>query len=291
MTGKADAVFEAITAQVIAQIEEGIAGRWTKPWIDLGEGIARNAKTGKAYRGGNTLITWAKATHNGWDGAWWATYKQWDALGAQVRKGEKGTALIYWKFVERADADGNVRRIPFANVFTVFHAAQVDGWTPPAAEERDTPERVAAAEQLFDSVGATVLVGGDRACYSPTTDTIHVPTLEQFQDAAAYYATLAHEHAHWTGHKDRLNRDLSGRFGSESYAAEELVAELTATFLCSTLGLSPTPRPDHAAYLSSWLKVLKSDPKALWKAASLAQESHDYIAGKEVVEGEEEAAA
>jgi antirestriction protein ArdC len=287
---KADAVFEALTAQVIAQIEEGIAGRWTKPWIDLGEGIARNAKTGKAYRGGNTLITWYKAAANGWDGSWWATYKQWDALGAQVRKGEKGTALIYWKFVERTDDDGNVRTIPFANVFTVFHAAQVDGWEPPVAEERDTPERVAAAEQLFDSVGANVLVGGDRACYSPMTDTIHVPTLGQFEDAAAYYATPAHEHAHWTGHKDRLNRDLSGRFGGESYAAEELVAELTAAFLCSTLGLSPVPRPDHAAYLKNWLAVLRNDSKALWKAASLAQKAHDYLTG-EVVEREERLAA
>lgn len=287
---KADAVFESLTAQVIAQIEEGIAGRWTKPWIDLGEGTARNAKTGKAYRGGNTLITWWKAFSEGWEGQWWATYKQWGELGAQVRKGQKGTSLIFWKFTERTDAEGNVRTIPFANTFTVFHAAQVDGWEPPATEERDTPERIAAAEQFFAATGADVHVGGDRACYSPTFDTISIPRIEQFTDAAAYYATLAHEHGHWTGHKDRLNRDLSGRFGSESYAAEELVAELTATFLCSTLGISPTPRPDHAAYLKNWLQILRDDSKALWKAASLAQKAHDYLTGESAEREEEQAA-
>jgi antirestriction protein ArdC len=277
MSHKADTVFEGLTAQFIARIEEGLAGEWSKPWVDFGEGIARNASTGKAYRGGNVLITYATAAANGWEGPWWATYRQWDELGAQVRKGEKSTRLIFWKFIERSDDDGNVRRIPFANVFNVFHAAQVEGWEAPEAPERDTPERVAEAEAFFAAVGADVRHGGDRAYYSPTGDYIGIPQLEQFSEAPAYYATLGHEHAHWTGRSGRCARDLSGRFGSESYAAEELVAELTSAFLCATLGLSSTPRPDHAAYLANWLKVLRDDSKALWKAASLAQQAHDYL--------------
>lgn len=277
MSAKTDTVFENLTASFIARIEEGIAGEWSKPWIDLGEGLPRNAKTGKAYRGGNVLIAYATALHNGWEGPWWATYKQWDELGAQVRKGEKSTRLIFWKFLDKADEDGKVRRIPFANVFNVFHAAQIEGWEAPAVEERDTPDQIASAESFFAAVGADVRIGGDRAYYVPASDYIAVPALAQFDDAAAYYATLGHEHAHWTGHKNRIGRELSGRFGSESYAAEELVAELAAAFLCATLGLSPTPRPDHAAYLANWLKVLRNDSKALWKAASLAQEAHDHL--------------
>lgn len=278
---KADDTFETMTAEFIRRIEEGQAGKWTKPWIDLGEGLPRNAATGQAYKGGNVLLALIAASGRGWSGAWWATYKQWDGLGAQVRKGEKGTTLIKWGRVECRDhgRDEQCNRCGkmFARAFTVFHAEQVDGWEPPTREALSELERNDRADKWFEQVGADVKFGGDRACYTPVADTISMPEPDQFGDAPAFYATLAHEHGHWTGHKDRLSRDLSGRFGSESYAMEELVAELTAVFVCAELGIAATPREDHAAYLASWVKALRNDAKALWKACSEAQRALGFM--------------
>jgi len=277
---KTDDTFAKLTAAIIERIEAGQAGNWSKPWLDLGEGIATNAVTGKPYSGGNVLIAWVAAMENRWDAPWWATYKQWESVGAQVRKGSKGTTLVKWvvrqckhSTAERCDRCGSM----FPTTFTVFHCEQVDGWEQPEPTVRDTPERVAEADRFFTAVGADVTEGGDRACYMPGTDRILMPTLSQFADATGYYSTLAHEHGHWTGHKDRLARDLTGRFGDESYAMEELVAELSAAFLCGHLGLSSVPRPDHAAYLANWLRVLREDGKALWRAASLAQQACDFL--------------
>jgi antirestriction protein ArdC len=160
----------------------------------------------------------------------------------------------------------------------VFSAEQVDGWEVPERQEKDTPERIAAAESFFAAIGADVRHGGNRAAYSPSQDAIVLPSLEQFSEASRYYSTSAHEHAHWTGHASRLARDLSGRFGTDSYAAEELVAELSAAFTCARLGLSAAPRPDHAQYLSSWLRVLRADAAAIFTAASKAQQATDFLA-------------
>ena len=165
--------------------------------------------------------------------------------------------------------------MPFT--FTVFAAEQVDGYEPPAKPDRDTPERIAVAEEFFSALGADVRYGGNRAAYSPSGDYILLPGLGQFDQVSDYYGTAAHEHAHWTGHHTRLDRNLTGRFGSDSYAMEELTAELSAAFTCAHLGISPTPRPDHAAYLASWLKVLKADPSALFTTASKAQHATDWL--------------
>lgn len=278
---KANDVFEKLTADFVRRIEEGKAGDWSKPWIPVGAGLPHNATTGKAYRGGNTLILWAVADACGWSGNAWATYKQWQEAGAQVRKGEKGTPLVKWvvrqckhSSEERCDRCGQM----FPSAFTVFHADQVDGWEPPQAEPLTPTERDEKVDEWFSLVGADVVHKvGDRAFYSPTQDRITMPEADQFHTTDGYYATLAHEHGHWTGHKDRLGRDLSGRFGSESYAMEELVAELTAAFVCSTLGVTAEPRKDHAAYLENWLQVLKGDSKALWAAASQAQRALDFM--------------
>jgi antirestriction protein ArdC len=283
MTAKAKAprqaeVFAEMTRQFIERIEAGAAGDWSKPWLDVGMGLPRNAVTGKAYRGGNVLVGLMTASIRGFEGQWWATYKQWDGLDAQVRKGEKGTRMVFWKFVKR-QREGSDREetIPFANSFTVFHSDQVEGWEPPVVELPTPGERNQQAEQFFAEVGAEVRQGGDRAYYAPVQDYIGIPEFAQFADPVAYYATFAHEHAHWTGHETRLSRDLKNRFGSEAYAMEELVAELAASFTCAALGLTATPRPDHAAYLAHWLGVLRADPKALWTAASKAQEAHDFL--------------
>lgn len=268
------AQYETVTAEVIRQIEEG-AGVWRMPWQSLAEaGQPMNALTGVGYRGGNHLTLGLTAAARGWSGHW-STYKQWISLGAQVRRGERATHLIKWTPVDDL-ATARRRMIPSA--FAVFAAEQVDGWQAPEPTPRNTPERIIAAEALLGSLGADVRHGGNAAAYSPVGDWITLPHLEQFEHSSDYYATSLHEHAHWTGHRSRLGRDLSGRFGSDSYAAEELVAELSAAFSCARLGISTTPRPDHAAYIASWLRVLRADSSALFHAATKAQAATDYIA-------------
>jgi antirestriction protein ArdC len=277
-------LYARVTTAVVAQIEAG-ASEWRMPWRAIAEvGQPVNASTGLGYRGGNHMLFAMVAQAQEW-GGYWATYKQWQALGVQVRRGERGTRGVHWSTVVRTrqgdgeDVEGTsgARRL-VPHVFTVFNSAQVEGWTPPEEAPRDTPARIAAAEAFFAAIGADVRHGGNRAAYAPSLDAIMLPDLDQFGDAASYYATTAHEHAHWTGHRSRLARDLSGRFGSDSYAAEELVAELSAAFTCSLLGISTVPRPDHAAYLASWLRVLRADPSALFHAASNAQAATDYLA-------------
>ncbi len=274
-------LYERVTTQVAAQVEAG-ASEWRMPWRAIAEvGQPVNASTAKAYRGGNHMWFAMVAQANGWGGHW-ATYKQWQSLGAQVRRGELATGGVHWSAVAKrsTDADGTEheggrRLVPHA--FAVFNAAQVDGWEAPAEVPRDTPERIAGAETFFATVGADVRHGGNQAAYSPAGDFIVLPGLDQFARASDYYATSAHEHGHWTGHPARLARDLAGRFGTDSYAAEELVAELSAAFTCAVLGISTAPRPDHAAYIASWLRVLRADPSALFTAASKAQQATDFL--------------
>jgi antirestriction protein ArdC len=267
-------LYAAVTAQVVEQIEAG-AGTWRMPWhaiADAGEPV--NALTRQAYRGGNHLVFGMVAAARGWSG-YWATYKQFGELHAQVRRGERATHGVKWSPVEDRTT-GERRLVPYC--FAVFNAAQVEGWEPPEPVERDTPERIAQAETFFTALGADVRHGGNRAAYTPAGDYIVLPALEQFDQASDFYATSAHEHAHWSGHETRLARDLSGRFGTNAYAAEELVAELSAAFTCARLGISTVPRPDHASYLASWLQVLRSDTSALFHAASKAQAASDFLA-------------
>lgn len=267
------AVYEAVTAQVVAQIEAGTSA-WRMPWGAITEaGQPVNALTGKPYRGGNHLVFGMVAAANGWSGRW-ATFKQWKTLDASVQRGQKATYGVKWSVVEDRRT-GEQKLLPFT--FAVFAAEQVGGYEAPASVKRDTPERIAAAEAFFTAIAADVRHGGNRAAYSPSADLIMLPDFDQFSEPAAYYATSAHEHAHWTGHESRLDRNLTGRFGSESYAAEELVAELSAAFTCSHLGISMTPRPDHAAYLASWIRVLKADASALFSVASKAQAATDFL--------------
>jgi antirestriction protein ArdC len=266
-------LYDDVTAEVVRQIEAG-AGSWRMPWQAIAEaGQPVNALTSNAYRGGNHVVLALIGASQGWSGQW-ATYKQWSELGAQVRKGERSTRGVKWSPIIDKET-GDKRLVPF--VFSVFAAEQVDGWEAPARAELDTPERIAAAEAFFGAIGADVRFGGNRAAYVPAGDFVMVPTLEQFSDAPAFYSTMAHEHAHWTGHASRLDRNLSTKFGSDAYAAEELAAELSSAFTCSALGLSMAPRPDHAAYLDSWLRVLRADTSAIFTAASKAQAATDYL--------------
>ncbi|MDQ6948463.1 MAG: zincin-like metallopeptidase domain-containing protein [Actinomycetota bacterium] len=273
-------LYEDVTAEVIRQVEAG-AGDWRMPWAALAEASQPvNALTGKAYRGGNHLVLGLVAASRGWSGHW-GTYKQWGQLGAQVRKGEKATHGVKWSQIEDK-LTGEKRLVPYC--FSVFSSNQVDGWEAPATTPRDTPERIDAADVFRSGLGADVRHGGNQAAYSPKGDFIVLPVIDQFERATDYYSTSAHEHAHWSGHPSRLARDLVGRFGTDAYAAEELVAELSAAFTCARLGISAAPRPDHAAYLSSWLRVLRADSSAIFTAASKAQAATDYLFEQAAVE-------
>lgn len=253
---KAQELFEQVTADLVAAIEVG-TGEWRMPWRCLGAGLPRSVD-GRPYRGWNALVLAMVASDRGWASSTWATYRSWQRHGAQVRRGERGTQVVLWKPTERREPNDDG-----------------DPWlTPTVAPEG---ERLEQADRYFASIGADVVHGGDRTCYVPALDRIRLPHLGQFDTPAAYYSTSAHEHTHWTGHRDRLGRDLSGRFGSDAYGAEELVAELGAAFWCAQFGLEPATRHDHAAYLGGWLRILGADARALVAACGHAQRAVDLL--------------
>jgi antirestriction protein ArdC len=208
--------------------------------------------------------------------------------GAQVRKGERGSLIVFYKRLEElpfeAEDDGQSRLNFVARASHVFNAQQVDGFEPPLPERLSEFQTDQQAEAFVGAVGAEVRHGFTMACYRRSTDSIEMPEREWFVGTAtsspqeSYYGVLCHELTHWTGAQHRLNRDLGKRFGDQAYAMEELVAEIGAAFLCSALGIASEPRPDHAAYVSTWLQVLKQDTKAIFTAASKAQEAYEHLA-------------
>lgn len=279
-------IYARVTNQIIAAIESG-ATSYQMPWHRWGDQVARpiNAATGHGYRGINTLLLWASSELEGYSSGRWATYRQWTAAGAQVRKGEKATPILFWKTLNGSqhsaandDVDSPTDRGRFvARTYFVFNEDQVDGAPPrPAAIQANSPT-VAVASSFIGATGVQIRHGGDRAYYAPSIDQVWLPQPAQFRDEASYYAVLGHECVHWTGAKHRLDRQFGTRFGDDAYAFEELVAELGSAFLSAHLGLSVEPRPDHATYIASWLKVLKADPKAIQTAAARAQQAVDYL--------------
>jgi antirestriction protein ArdC len=281
-TDKRD-VYARVTAQIIQSIETGV-GTWRMPWHTSGTYAFSpiNAVSKKAYRGVNTVCLWASAQAKGYERGEWATYQQWQDRGAQVRKGEKSTLVVFWKFANDSSESqegetSHSSRLLFTRGYSVFNAAQVDGYTPTADSETQMPERIAHAEAFFQTIGSDVHHGGNQAYYAPATDHIQMPPFGAFRDGLSYYSTLAHEHTHWTASTARCDRQLGKRFGDSAYAAEELIAELGAAFTCAHLGLSTEPREDHAQYINSWLKVLKADSRAIFTAASKAQQSTDWM--------------
>jgi antirestriction protein ArdC len=281
-----------ITHTIIAAIEAG-PGRFELPWHRSGGGFRRprNAATKQRYNGVNIVALWASAERHGFTSPVWATYRQWQSIGAQVRRGERASPVVFYKRSAFETRDGNSEPTTetrlFARSSRVFNADQVDGF---AAEDSAPPlpdqtERLGRAEAFIAATGADIRYGGDRAFYCPSGDYIRMPVRERFTGTAtstateAFYSTVLHELTHLSGAASRCNRDLTGRFGDDAYAMEELVADLGAAFLCSDLGITSTPRADHASYLASWLKVLKDDTKAIFTAASKASEAADYLAG------------
>jgi len=285
-------VHRAVTDKIVAAIEAG-AGEFVMPWHRMGPDTGRptNAVTGNKYRGVNVVALWAEAALGGFASGYWASYLQWQELGAQVRKGEHGSTIVFYREIEDeyplqlfAEEEGSPAKRFVARAFSVFNAEQVDGWRPPGQPEASTPvEILGRVDRLVAGTQATIRHGGTLACYRPGLDRIDVPKRDLFVGSPtstpteSYYATLLHELVHWTGAKHRLDRTFGSRFGDGAYAAEELVAEIGAAFLCADLNVSNEPRQDHAAYLSTWLEILKSDSRAIFTASRLASQASDYL--------------
>ena len=284
-------LYAEVTDRIVAALEQGVAP-WVCPWRRDGEGgRPRNGASGHEYRGINILLTGM----SGFASSRWYTFNQAKQLGASVRRGEKGTKITFWRFIKAKSASGDAkpdsnddatgRTIPILKCFNVYNCEQIewpDGSKHAVSDladegDHDADDNYEEAAALVAASGADIRHGGTRAYYSPSDDYIRVPVPSRFADTASYHATVMHELGHWTGHESRLARDLSGRFGSESYAAEELVAELAAAFLCADLGVAG--KLQHAEYIGSWIQFLKTDKRTIFTAARMAQEAADYLSG------------
>jgi len=281
-------IYQTITDKIIADLERGVRP-WHRPWAGGNATSSRPLRAnGIPYQGINVVLLWIEASLKGYASPTWMTFKQAQAVGACVRKGEKGSMVVYANAITKTETDASTgedseRRIPFLKSYTVFNVAQIDGLRPmpPAPETADDrltdADRMKAVDAFFAMVGADLRHGGTRAFYAPALDAITLPPFAAFENPGSYYATLGHEHIHWTGHSRRLNRLEKAPKASEPYAREELVAELGAAFLCADLGVSDEPREDHASYLASWLKVLREDKRAIVTAASAAQRAVNFL--------------
>lgn len=287
MSDKLD-IYNRVTNKIIADLERGKL-TWLQPW-KAGRGAGDVSLplrvNGKAYRGINIVMLWAATLENGYCSPVWLTYKQAIELGGQVRKGEKGSLVVFadrFTKVETNDkGEDKETEIHFMKGYTVFNADQVDNLPahlyarPNGGEAKINRQEV--VERFFAATGITIQHGGHQAFYSPSHNIVQMPRIEDFRDSESYYATLAHEAIHATRHETRLNRDFGRkRFGDEGYAMEELIAEIGAAFLCADLGITPETREDHAAYVASWLKVLGNDKKAIFTAASHAQRAAEFL--------------
>lgn len=283
-------IYTRITEKIVADLEKGVRP-WMQPWR-AGNAIGRVTRplrhNGLPYGGMNVLLLWSEAMARGFASPTWMTFKQAAELGGAVRKDETGTTVVFASRFTKTElgASGEEfdREIPFLKAYTVFNVAQIDrlperyyGETEPV---RDPVRRIEHADRYFANTGAVIRHGGDKAFFAPALDIIQMPPFATFRDAESYIATLSHEATHWTAAPHRLNRDLS-RYAKDTSerAREELIAELGSCFLCADLGIVPElePRPDHASYLDSWLRVLAEDKRAIFQAAAHAQRAVAYL--------------
>jgi antirestriction protein ArdC len=282
-------IYETITNTIIQQLEQGVRP-WHKPWDSANPSVAFkipvNATTGKEYKGINIPLLWQAADDKAFTTNEYATFKQWAYNKESVKKGEKGNVIIFYDTVERENDRHELEKIPFIKTSVVFNRCQLQSYKPSDTEAPQQPliERIEHVDKFAQNTGALIYNdGGNRAYYSRLTDEIHLPMVERFIGSPSqtalesYYATMLHELGHWSGNQKRLDRQFGKRFGDSAYAFEELVAELTSAFLCAKLEIADAPRPDHAQYVGSWLKVLKDDKKAILTAASKASQAADYL--------------
>ena len=281
-------LYQEITDKIIADLEAGRAP-WVQPWGTAAAkatlAMPQNASTHRRYSGINVLILWGAVIERGFSSQSWLTFRQALGLGGNVRKSERGTTVVYAdRFTpedERrraAETGEEAQAIPFLKRFTVFNTAQCEGLpdemmavAPPVETGLVLPQ----AEALIRATGIDFRIGGARAFYSPTHDFVQVPPPQAYFEPINWHRTALHEVSHASGAAHRLNRDLSGSFGSKAYAREELIAEMAGAFVCASLGIVPTVR--HADYLGSWIDVLREDDRAIVRAASAASKAADYL--------------
>ena len=277
-------VNEIVTQRILDKLNQGEIP-WRKPWsaAHAGVGEHRNLLSGKPYRGINALLT----AMQGYSSPNWLTYKQAQAMGAQVRKGEKGTPIVYVGRVEKDNGTDSPDSFAFLRYYTAFNAEQIDGL--PTQPVPDTPrpfEPITACEEILKTQPMAKLTlhhGGNRAYYHPLHDAVQMPPKESFTSPSGYYAVLFHELGHASGHSSRLAREgitESHGFGTHAYSKEELVAELTSAFLCQRTGIDTMTLENAAAYIQGWVRVLKNDHKFIISAAAQAQKAFDYLTNK-----------
>jgi antirestriction protein ArdC len=283
-------LYDEITDKIIAELEAGRVP-WVQPWGTASAkarlAMPQNASTRRQYSGVNVLILWGSVIEHGFTGQSWLTFRQALSLGGHVRKGERGTTVVYAdRFVPNdekkraAETGEEAQAIPFLKRFTVFNTDQCDDLSdeiatvaPPPPPSMIEPQ----VETLIKATGIDFRIGGNRAFYIPSEDYVQVPPPAAYFEPINWHRTALHELGHASGHRSRLSRDLSGAHGSKKYAFEELIAELCAAFSCASLGIVPTVR--HADYISSWLDVLREDNRAIVRAASQASKAADWLLG------------
>lgn len=293
-----------IYSRIIADLEKGVRP-WMRPWSSanaVGRVTRPLRHNGQPYSGMNVLLLWSEGIARGFASQTWMTFKQALQLDAAVRKGETGSTVVFASRFTKSEDDGKGgevdREIPFLKAYSVFNVEQIDGlpdhYYHQEVPQIDPVERIEHADRFFRNTGAVIRHGGNQAYFSPALDFIQMPPFETFKDAASYYATLSHESTHWTASPHRVGRDLS-RYAKDrsERSREELIAELGSVFLAADLGIAPElePRPDHASYLDSWLKVLDGDKRAIFQAAAHAQRAVAYLHGLQPAAFEEREAA
>ena len=280
-------LYDEITDKIIAELEEGRLP-WVQPWGTAAAkaplAMPRNAATARQYSGINILILWGAVVQHGFPCQGWLTYRQARSLGGNVRKGERGTTVVYAARFTPEDEKRRAREtgeepgsIPFLKRFTVFNAAQCDGLPEDiAVDAPPSPDLIEPrVEALIRATGIDFRIGGNRAYYVPTQDYVQVPPPQAYFEPINWHRTALHEISHASGHRSRLDRDLSGSFGTKKYAFEELIAEVSSAFCCASLRIVPTVR--HADYVGSWLEVMREDSRAIVRAASQASKAADWI--------------
>ncbi|AVX05962.1 uncharacterized protein MXMO3_03459 (plasmid) [Maritalea myrionectae] len=287
-------IYNDITNAIVAHLESINLDDYEAPFGSLCEfGLPHNPTTESNYSGVNIVNLWVSQFSKGYSSARWATFNQWKKLGGKVRKGEKSTPIIFYKtrLIKDTNEQGeeDEKSIPMLKMHRVFNLDQIEGIeleSQSAKELTNLVDRIALADEFCKNTGAKIIENGRKAFYQPSTDSITMPAPELFNDTKTatatenFYSVLFHELTHWSGGKSRLNRDLKGlKQNKSAYAFEELIAELGAAFLCPKFNIGQFARKDHAQYIASWLKVMKDDPKFVFKASAAANNAVAYLEG------------
>ncbi|GGH07548.1 ArdC family protein [Mucilaginibacter phyllosphaerae] len=282
-------VYQMVTNTIIEQLEQGVIP-WQQSWnssgYELPLSLPANNVTGNYYRGINIVLLWSAAMKNKFETNEWASFKQWSSKNEFVRKGEKGNMVIYYDTIEKEE-DGEIKKIPFIKASYVFNRCQLNSYEAPAKVSSDSQpalfEKIDPIDAFLENTKAVIETYDGDPCYNFADDKIRVPYADRFVNTTTctategFYSTMLHELVHWSGAKHRLNRNKGKKFGDQAYAAEELVAEFGAAFLCAGFGIATVEKGDHTGYIDHWLKVLKEDNRCIVSAASEASKAVDYL--------------